>query len=221
MAEQASRAPAAPSLRGLVPTLLLDAACPFVTYRLLTIYVPSMPTARALLISGAFPMAHGALRLLRRRSVDIIGIVVIVGIAVSVVATMLGGDAKLLLLRESFVTGTLGLVALSSFTWPRPLMFYIGRQFSSAADAEARHRFDSLWEQRPRARRTFRVLTFVWAVGWLAEFALRVVMVESLTVVQVLAVSPLVFNAINIGLMIWTFAYVRRVRARGSTAPGV
>jgi len=48
---------------------------------------------------------------------------------------------------------------------------------------------------------------------------LRVVMIESLTVAQVLAISPIVFNAINIGLMAWTFAYVRRVRSRASSAP--
>lgn len=218
MAEQ-PRPLASPSLRALVPALLIDGACPFLTYQLLTTYAPSISTVRALIISGVFPMAHSGIGLVRRRYLDIIGIIVLVGIAVSLVATMLGGGAKLLLLRESFVTGALGVVALSSFAWPRPLMFYIGQQLSAGGDAEARGRFDALWEERPRARRTFRMLTLVWTVGWLGEFALRVVMIESLTVAQVLAISPIVFNAINIGLMAWTFAYVRRVRARASGAP--
>ena len=218
MAEQPPLS-ASPSLRTFAPTLLIDGACPFFTYQLLTTYAPSISTVRALIISGMFPLAHSVIGLVRRRYLDIIGIIVLVGIAVSLVATMLGGGAKLLLLRESFVTGALGLVALSSFAWPRPLMFYIGRQFSSGGDAEARRRFDALWEERPRARRTFRILTLVWAVGWLGEFVLRVVMIESLTVAQVLAISPIVFNAINIGLMAWTFAYVRRVRSRASSAP--
>ena len=218
MAEQAPP-PASPSIRGLVPTLLIDGACPFVAYQLLTTYVPSMSTGRALIISGTFPMAHSVIGLARRRYLDIIGIIVLIGMAASLVATMLGGGAKLLLLRESFVTGALGLVALSSFAWRRPLMFYIGRQFSSGVDAEAREQFDALWEERPRARRTFRILTLAWAIGWLGEFALRVVMIELLTIAQVLAISPVVFNAINIGLMAWTFAYVRRARSRASSAP--
>ena len=218
MAEQASP-PASPSLRALVPTLLIDAACPFLTYQLLTTYLPSMSTVRALVISGMFPMAHSVIGLVRRRYLDVISMIVLVGIAVSLVATLLGGGAKLLLLRESFVTGALGVVALSSFAWPRPLMFYIGQQFSSGGDPEARRRFDALWRERPRARRTFRILTLVWTVGWLGEFVLRVVMIESLSVAQVLAISPIVFNAINIGLMAWTFAYVRRVRSRASGAP--
>jgi hypothetical protein len=218
MAEQPPLS-ATPSLRTFAPTLLIDGACPFLTYQLLTTYAPSISTVRALIISGMFPLAHSVIGLVRRRYLDIIGIIVLVGIAVSLAATMLGGGAKLLLLRESFVTGALGLVGLSSFAWSRPLMFYIGQQFSSGGDAEARRRFDALWEERPRARRTFRILTLVWAVGWLGEFVLRVVMIESLTVAQVLAISPIVFNAINIGLMAWTFAYVRRVRSRASSAP--
>ena len=218
MAEQAP-SPVPPSIRGIVPTLLIDGVCPFVAYQLLTTYVPSMSTVQALILSGMFPMAHSVIGLARRRYLDIIGIIVLVGIAVSLVATMLGGGARLLLLRESFVTGALGLVALSSFAWRRPLMFYIGQQFSSGGDPEARRQFDALWEDRPRARRTFRILTLVWAIGWLGEFALRVVMIELFTIAQVLAISPIVFNAINIGLMAWTFAYVRRARSRVSTAP--
>jgi hypothetical protein len=100
-----------------------------------------------------------------------------------------------------------------------PLMFYIGRQLSSGGDPKRRRQFDALWDERPRAWRTFRILTLVWAIGWLGEFWLRVAMIEWLTIAQVLAISPVVFNAINVGLLAWTFAYVRRVRSRASTAP--
>ncbi len=202
------------------PTLVIDGLFPYITYRSLTTYAPSMPATYALAISGVFPMAHSVIGIVRRRYLDIIGVIVVIGIVVSIVATVIGGDAKLLLLRESFVTGALGLVALSSFAWRRPLMFYVGQQFASGADPAARARFDALWQERPRARRTFRIMTLVWAVGWLAEFALRVVMIETLSIAQVLAASPVVFNAINIGLMAWTFAYVRRARARARPLAG-
>jgi len=57
----------------------------------------------------------------------------------------------------------------------------------------------------------------VWALGWLSEFALRVVMVLTLSVGRVLAISPFVFNGVTIGLIAWTLAYVRRRRARGQS----
>jgi hypothetical protein len=204
-------------LRGLLPMLTVNAVLPFVTYRLLTVYIPSMSEVMRLLVAGMFPTAHSMIGLVRRRSLDIVGIVVIVGIAVSIGATFLSGDPRLLLIRESFVTGALGLLALSSLFWSRPLIFYIGRQMSAGQDPALIARFDALW-QRPRGRRTFQVITIVWAIGWLAEFGLRIVMVETLTIATILAVSPFVFTAINLGLFAWMFAYVRRVRRRAMQA---
>ena len=95
------------------------------------------------------------------------------------------------------------------------MLFYIGRQFSTGDDPAKVEAFNALW-QYPGARRTFRVLTIVWAVGWMGEFALRVVLVETLSIPQVLVVSPIVFNGITIGMIAWTLAYVRRRRARAS-----
>lgn len=206
--------PQAPSLRGILPSLIISGACPFITYQLLTAYVPTMPKVTALAIGAIFPAVNGVVGIVRRRYLDFVGLVVLVGIGVTIIATSVGGDPKLLLIRESFVTGALGLVAFSSFVWQRPLMFYIGRQFTAGQDAVRLAQFNALWD-RPRARRVFRVMTAVWAIGWLGEFALRVAMVEALTISQVLAISPFVFNTINIGLMAWTFAYARRSRRRG------
>jgi hypothetical protein len=212
--------PRPPTVRGLLPTLTVSAVVPFVTYRLLTAYVPSMSEVMRLLIAGVVPAAHSVNGVIRRRSLDIVAIIVLVGIGVSIVATLVGGDPKLLLIRESFVTAALGLLGLSSMLWKRPLMFYIGRQVSAGRDPVLIARFDALW-QRPQGPRTFRVMTLVWAVGWLTEFALRVVMVETLTIPTVLAISPFVFGAINLGLFAWMFAYVRRVRRRAMQAASV
>src|SRR5262249_4313495 len=80
-------------------------------------------------------------------------------------------------------------------------------------------RFNELW-QRPEARRVFRLLTLVWAVGWLGESSLKVVMVLTLSTAQVLAVSPFVFTGITVGLITWTLAYVRRQRRPRHQAGG-
>jgi hypothetical protein len=201
----------------VLPSLLIDCACPFLTYKLLRAYVPGMSEVLALAAGAVFPLGYGVLQVLRTRRLDFIGIVVLVGIAVSLVGLWIGGSPRVFLIRESFVTGALGLLALSSFTWRRPMMFYVGRQFSSGDDPASLARFNGLWEL-PRARRTFRLLTAVWSVAWLGEFGLRVLMVFTLSVAQVLAIGPVVFNGITFGLMAWTFAYVRR-QQRGRTEP--
>ncbi len=204
----------APSLWSAVPTLVVDGLCPFLAYILLRRYVPSLSEVMALGLGALFPISRGILEIWQRRRVDIIGAIVLVGIAVSIVALLVGGSPKLFLIRESFVTGALGLLALTSFAWRRPLLFYIGRQFSAGDDPAALEHFNSLW-QIPQARRMFRLMTLVWAVGWLGEFGLRVVMVLTLSVPQVLAISPFVFNGITFGLIAWTLAYARRQRRRG------
>jgi hypothetical protein len=61
-------------------------------------------------------------------------------------------------------------------------------------------------------------MTLVWALGWMGEFALRVLMVWKLSIPEVLAMSPFVFNGITIGLIAWTIAYTRRQRQRGAEA---
>jgi hypothetical protein len=52
----------------------------------------------------------------------------------------------------------------------------------------------------------------------LGEFTLRLVMVQTLSVPQVLAISPIAFNAITVGVIAWTLAYVQRQRRRAETA---
>jgi hypothetical protein len=206
-----------PSIRGVLPGLVIDGLLPFVTYVLLTSYAPRLSQVTALGLSAIFPTVNGLVTIVRRRHLDIVGAIILVGIGVSIVATVAGGDAKLLLIRESFVTGALGVVCVTSFLWPRPLMFYIGRQFSVGEDPAKIAEFNALW-QSPGARLTFRVMTAVWAIGWLGEFALRVVMVWWLSTATVLAVSPFVFNGITIGLIAWTISYGRRRRQRGAQA---
>jgi hypothetical protein len=208
-------------LRSIVPTLVVDGLCPFLVYVLLRRFAPGVSEITALAAGALFPVTRGILEVWHRRRVDIIGTIVLVGIGVSIIALLVGGTPKVLLIRESFITGALGALALTSFAWPRPLLFYIGRQFSAGDDPAAVEQFNGLW-QRPAARRLFRLMTLVWAVGWLSEFALRVVMVQTLSVPQVLAISPLVFNAITVGLIAWTLAYARRQRRRTETvrSPG-
>jgi hypothetical protein len=205
------------SIRSVLPSLAIDGLLPFLTYVLLTSYVPRISQIMALGLSAVFPAVNGLVTIVRRRHLDIIGAVVLIGIVVSIVATLFGGDPKLLLIRESFVTGALGMVCLTSLVWPRPLMFYIGRQFTVGEDPAKIAEFNTLW-QYPRARHTFRVMTLVWALGWMGEFALRVLMVWKLSIPEVLAMSPFVFNGITIGLIAWTIAYTRRQRQRGAKA---
>ena len=197
-----------PSVWSAVPTLIVDGLFPFLTYELLRRYTGASEVL-SLGVGAIFPAGKGILDITRRKHVDIIGAIVLVGIGVSIVSLLVSASPRLFLIRESFVTAALGLLALTSFLWNRPMLFYVGRQFSTGNDPDAVAHFNGLWEH-PEARRTFRLLTAVWACGWLGEFGLRIVMVLTLSVPQVLLLSPFVFNGMTFGLIAWTVAYVRR-----------
>jgi hypothetical protein len=204
-------------LRSVLPILIIDIACPYVAYQYLRHQAPHLSPSGALLLSGIFPVLNNLYRLVRTRTIDVIGIVILVGIVIAAASAFLTGDPKVLLIRESFVTGALAVVCLVSLLCPRPLLFFIGRDFSTGHNPERLAEFNALW-QRPAARRVFRVMTVVWGLGWLGEFLLKVLLVLTLTIPQVLVAGPVESNAITIALILWTIRYANSARRRGEAA---
>jgi hypothetical protein len=93
-------------------------------------------------------------------------------------------------------------------------MFYFGRYFATGDDPAKVAAYNQLW-QYEYFRHVNRIITLVWGVAVVGEFLLRVVMVYRLSINQVLALSPIVFNAITIGVIAWTFAYGRFAQRKG------
>jgi hypothetical protein len=205
-----------PPLRGLLWDIALNAGIPLLLYRLAKRYV-SVSEVVALAIAATFPLAMSTFGLVRRRRLDPVAVIVLLGIVVSGVGVLMGGSARLLLIRESLFTGALGLACFGSLLLPRPLMFYFGRHFMAGDDPVARTEFDASW-QRPGVRFVHRLITVVWGSAFLGEFAIRVALVYSLPAAAVLVISPIILGVITIGTFIWTFAYVRRVRQRAEAA---
>lgn len=52
--------------------LLVDVACPYLTYRFLREYAPGIPIVFALVLSGVFPALGNIVSLVRNRTLDII-----------------------------------------------------------------------------------------------------------------------------------------------------
>jgi len=185
------------SLRQLVPGLFLNIACTLILYSFLRPHFP--PTSVIpLLVASLCPVLANVFSLARHRRLDIFGVMVLIGLMVSVAGVLLGGGPRLLLLRESFVSGASGVVMLASLVLPRPLGYYFARQLLTANDSETGAAFAALWQDRP-FRRAMQGGTVFWGCLLLGEFGVRVAMVLTLPVVLVLAISPLVLNAMIFG----------------------
>jgi hypothetical protein len=200
------------SLRGIGRSLVINGAVPLLIYNLLKSRGASDITA--LSVAAVVPAIDGIVTVARKRRIDLLSALVLAGIAISIIAVLLGGDPRLLLIRESFLTVALGVACFVSFLLPRPLMFYFGRYFATADDPAKVANYNALW-QYPYFRHVNRVITLVWGVTYVGEFLLRVALVYRLSINQVLAIAPLVFNAITISVILWTFAYARYARRQG------
>jgi hypothetical protein len=200
----------------MLQSIVLNAAVPVALYSLTKHYLSDSDVV-ALTVAAIFPLCGSVLGLVRRRRMDVIGILVLLGIAVSLVALSLGGDARVLLIRESFLTGALGIACFISLLMRRPLMFYFGRQFMAGDDPVKLARFDAQYEL-PAGRRVHRRITVVWGAAYVGEFLLRVGLVLTLPPVVVVGISPIIFGAITLGTIGWTLAYVRSIQRRALTA---
>jgi hypothetical protein len=198
-------------VRQLLPSLLVNAIAPYVVYQVLT--GNGVDPVQALQVAAIFPIVGVARGYIRTRRADIIGVVSLVFIVLGVAASVISGDPRFILIKESLLTGAFGLVCLASLLMPRPLMFYFGRQFTSGGDPTRAAAFEAMW-QYPRFRTINRTITVVWGVGYLVEAAVRVSLSYVLSIPQFLLVSPILAIGVTIALISWTMAYARRARQR-------
>ena len=200
-------------MRPIVRDIVLNAALPAVVYSFAR--RNGWGEVPALLWAAALPAALSVVGIVRERTVSPIGAIALFAIAVSIIGAELGGGPKVLLIRESFVTGALGVACLVSLLLPRPLMFYFGRYFETRGNRAAAAAFDARWSN-PLFRRVNRIITLVWAGAFLGELALRVLLVFTLPPVAVLAIAPIVLGVITVGTIVWTYRYIAAVRRRAA-----
>ena len=201
--------------RGLLLELGINLLGPWLVYRLC---LPWLGEFGALVASG-IPSALWALAgLARTRRLDALSLLVLLGIALSAAASLLGGEPRLLLLRESLVTGAIGLAFLISLALGRPLVFYLARATLARESTGGADSFEAAWRARPGLVRSIRLITLVWGAGLCAEFALRAWLVMRLPIERVLVVSPLVGYTVYGALTAWTLWYRLHLKARAASS---
>ena len=206
------------SVRPMLLEMAVDAGIPFGCYWLSLRYL-SRSGIVALLVASIFPTLKSLYGVLRRRELDPISVLILAGLLFGLAALLVGGGAKLLLVRESLFSGAFGLACLVSllFRSRRPVMFYFGRFFAAGSDPVRRTRFDQLW-QYPSFRRVQRIMTLVWGLVFVGEFTVRVVLIYTLSPATVLAVSPIVLGSASLLTVLWTINYAARARKAGAAA---
>ena len=198
-------------IRSITMIVIFDVAAPLVAYQLLR--SAGMTAVTALLLSGVFPALHVIINAIRHRRLDVVGALVLAGIAVGTVLGLVSHNARLVLVEGSVPTAVFGVACLGSLWARHPLMFSFAREFTGPDTAKGQE-MTRLW-QYEGYRRIFRVITVVWGVAFLLEAALRVVIVYNTSTGTALAISkatPFVFFAI---MSAWTVAYGTHHKRKG------
>ncbi|WP_238011959.1 VC0807 family protein [Dactylosporangium sp. AC04546] len=202
-------------LLGWGPTLVANVVLPLLTYSWLT--DRGLTEASALALSGVWPAVEVAVMFAVRRRVDEFGVLTLIIIALGVGSSLALRDGRLVLFKESAVTGLFGLLLLASLLARRPLMFYFGRRFATDGSPERVAWWDGLW-QYAGFRRTQRILTVVWGVTFLAEAALRIELTEVLSIDTMVVINAVLPYAVTAALVTWTILYSRQARRRAPAA---
>jgi len=217
MTQAAERAPVAggaphfgPLYRSLIVTVLIPL---LIAQWLLHL---GMPTVEALGIAAIVPFLAGVVSI-ARRNVDIIGVMSFAALVLGVALSFVTGNPVFAIAKESIFTGAFGAVFLGSLAAPRPLIFFLGRQFNTNGDAAAAARWDASWDVAG-VRRTMRVLTIGWGAGLLAEAALRVAIALTTPPATAVLLSPILGIAAIGGLVVWTVRSSGAARRRYAAA---
>jgi Mg/Co/Ni transporter MgtE len=200
-------------VRAMLPSLLINAVAPFVAYQVLS--SQGMDITQALTISAVFPLIGTIWGFVHSRRADIIGVVSLAFIVIGVATSLISGDPRFILIKESFLTAVFGLACLVSLFLARPLMFYFGRQFAGGGDPARTAAFEDLW-QYESFRTVNRTMTLVWGVAYLVEAAIQVALSFVLPIPLFLVLSPMLAIGVTIALVAWTMRYARSSARRGA-----
>src|SRR6185437_14330789 len=156
---------------GTIVELAVNFLLPWLIYRWAQ---PHYGETGALYASAIPPVAWSVVEFIRLRRIDVLSLFVLAGIVLSIVAMMLGGDSRALLICESFVSGAFGVAFLMSLALRRPLIFYLARATVARQSEDGIARFEAAWDERAALRQSLRLMTAMWGAGLTVEMALRV-----------------------------------------------
>lgn len=183
----------------------------------------------ALLISSAPPAISVVVKAIIFRRVDPLGIIIIFGFAISAIISVINGDPRVLLLRESVVTAATGVLFLLSLIpfkigrfQNRPLNYGVAAQMLAVTPPIQYFRYGEMvektraefcWEFSPIFRKSMYVGTLVWGLALEAEFAAKLIMYfSSITIDQFVLYGNIVMGAVLGSATLFTVFHSRHTR---------
>jgi hypothetical protein len=197
-------------IQAIVISLIINGAFPVLVYNFLVGHYSSFVS---LLIATLIPLGDNLFHVIKYRKADAFGLFMLTGFVLSLLAFVLGGNERLILLRESMVTGLLGLIFIASLFFEKPLIYHFAIRFSSNEETEKRGQFERNWEV-PYFRFVLRIMTVIWGIALLGEAVVKFILVYELSISAFLAVSQLIFYGVIGAAILFTILFRRYAKTR-------
>lgn len=195
---------------GAARIVLLDILLPLVVFRMAR--NAGVPEVWSLVLSGLPPAAGVSLDWQRRHQIEAVGVVVLGGIALSMVLALLTDEPKVLLLEGALTTAVFALAHLISTRARRPLIFYLAQAFQGGRSSASGIELETEYDRYEEARLFWRRAAIVWGTVLLTEAAARVVVINNASTSTALAINRIAPFLIVAGLISWTLWAGARAR---------
>jgi len=202
---------------GVLRIVGLDVVGPLLVFRLCRDAL-GMSEVWSLVVSGTLPALGVAVDWVRWRTLEVVGAVVLGGIALSVVLAVVSNNAEVVLLEGAATTAAFGVACLASLGLRRPLIFYFAQAFYGGRHSQDGAELDTDYDEFPRARSFWRTVSCVWGLTYLVQATVAAIVVQTQPTGTALAfnrtVPWLVFGA----LFAWAYVWGNRLWVRSSAS---
>lgn len=166
----------------------------------------------ALLISGAAPLVVLAYRWGTSRRIEASSLFTLSILLAGTAIGLLTGDPRLLVARESYLTGIVGLWMIGTLWAPRPFILIATLPLLPGATASS---WEDGWAHDPVFKRVMRSMTLAWGCAFLIDAVARIVMAYTLP----LDIVPLAGVALLVVLLIAVVQFSKAYARRAAAAP--
>lgn len=185
--------------------LLVDVAVPLASYYLLK--AAGMGTFGALAWSSVVPAVRTAWGVVRDRRLNRLAALMVTVNVVGLLLSLVAGDPRLMLLKDSGVSSTIGLVFLVSALRGRPMLSVGLRPWLTRGEAAKSAAYQRLSTGSDAFRRAETRFSAVWGVALLAECVVRAVGAYTVPVETMVWAGTVVL----VGAMVLAFVVSGRV----------
>ena len=184
--------------------LIVDIGIPLALYYGLKALGASDLTA---LLVGVIPgLISSAVSLVRNRRTDLLGMAVVVSMVAGTIVAVIGGDARLLLVRNAWISLPFAGITLWSLRHPQPMTYVVTRAMMPRRAPV----MDELWATNARYRVAWKWITVWWGIATVVDAIVRVVVSYTLPISVVPATDPIITVSTIVALQIPTVVLLRR-----------